>query len=481
VSTSHGAVFYLERATLVLENMKVDEYSATAYKKRGEIIYATASEITLRNTQITGIFTGAVTDYGAIYLREETATGAPSVLNIISSSLSCTETGEVEKGGWITAGKNTFVNMVDSHISGGAAQLGGNVYIGGSAKMTMTESTITGGTATAGGDLYLLGSVQVDAQSQIGDGSFYAGEKADLDATVGAMVADIATGNAVWYRNITDAVAAYTAGSYMKLFEAAELALATDAVIDINGLNVAVAGQGETKITAYDTANKDYATFGSLTLEGAVLVNDFVYETADGTNYYTLSQASGYSFHVLDMGITGVALRTTTGGIYFKGVWNCDETLKAQIASFGVAVSLRGMPGTDFAQSEDCLYTAFAGEELICGAEMTGVMIDGIVKKDREPALNDGYGRNYAVCATAYVTFKSGETVVSDDAATEADDVAVTLYSVVNGIESLITELEATNVEENKLLAAKYLQLMDAFYADWKDYGLESWGREDFT
>ena len=252
-------------------------------------------------------------------------------------------------------------------------------------------------------------------------------------------------------------------------------------MVDLNGKNITVTGTGATNVTAFDSANSDYATYGMLTLNGAVLANGFETEAIDGNKYYTLSQEGVYSFHRLDMEITGVSLRTTTGGIYFKGIWNCDDALKAQIKTFGVAVSLKGMPGSDFAQSADCLWTEFAGEDLENGKEMTGVMIDGIIKKDREPALNDGYGRNYAICATTYVVFENGQTVVSDDAATEDDDVAVTLYSVVSGVESMIATLEASEVEEDKALAAKYLQLMDAFYAQWKDYGLESWGREDFT
>ncbi len=478
VSTSHGAVFHLTRSDLVLDNMQVDEYSATAYTKRGEIIYATASNITLKNTDVTGVFTGSDTDYGAIYLREDSASGTPSVLTMVSSSLSCTETGTVGKGGWITAGKNTFVTLENSRISGGAAELGGNVYIG-KATLTMKDSTITGGTATQGADLYLLGSAVVDTASVTG--AMYAAADADLQAPSGALVTNMTTGQAALYASAGEAAAAYTENDSIKLFESTELALSCDAVVDLNGKNITVTGTGATNVTAFDSANRDYATYGMLTLNGAVLANGFETEAIDGNKYYTLSQEGVYSFHRLDMEITGVSLRTTTGGIYFKGIWNCDDALKAEIESFGVAVSLKGMPGSDFAQSADCLWTEFAGEDLENGAEMTGVMIDGIIKKDRDPALNDGYGRNYVICATAYVAFENGQTLVSDDAATADDDVAVTLYSVVDGIEAMITKLEASEAEEDRQLAAKYLQLMNAFYADWKDYGLESWGREDFT
>lgn len=479
VSTSHGAVFHLTHSDLVLDNMQVDEYSATAYTKRGEIIYATSSNITLRNSNITGIFAGAETDYGAIYLRQDANTEIPSVLTMENSTLSCQQTGTIGKGGWITAGVNTAVVLKNSQISGGAAEMGGNVYIGRSAALTMEGSTISGGTATQGADLYLLGSAVVDTASLTG--AMYAAADADLQAPSGALVTNMTTGEAVLYATVSEAATAYTENDSIKLFESTELALSCDAVVDLNGKNITVTGTGATNVTAFDSANSDYATYGMLTLNGAVLANGFETEAIDGNKYYTLSQEGVYSFHRLDMEITGVSLRTTTGGIYFKGIWNCDDALKAQIKTFGVAVSLKGMPGADFAQSADCLWTEFAGEELETGKEMTGVMIDGIIKKDREPALNDGYGRNYAICAATYVVFENGQTLVSDDAATADDDVAVTLYSVVDGIEAMITKLEASEAEEDRQLAAKYLQLMDAFYADWKDYGLESWGREDFT
>lgn len=478
VSTGHGAVFHLTRSDLVLTNMQVDEYSATAYTKRGEIIYATASNITLTNTHITGVFTGLETDYGAIYLREETATATPSTLTMVNSSLSCTETGTVEKGGWITAGKNTSVVMENSQISGGAAELGGNVYIG-KATLTMKESTITGGTATQGADLYLLGSAVVDTASAAD--AMYVAADADLQAPSGALVTNMTTGQATLYANVGEAITAYTETDSIKLFESTELALSCDAVVDLNGKNITVTGTGETKVTAFDSANSDYATYGTLTLTDAVIANGFETEAIDGNKYYTLSSDGAYSFHRFEMEITGVSFRTTTGGIYFKGVWSCDDALKAQIETFGVAVSVLGMPGADFVQSEHCLWTELAGSQLESGKEITGALVDGIIKKDRDPALNDGYGRNYAICAATYVVFSSGETLVSDDPATAEDDVAVTLHDVVDGIEAMITALEASESEAEQQLAQKYLQLMDAFYAEWKDYGLESWGREDFT
>lgn len=479
VSTSHGAVFHLTHSDLILENMQVDEYSATAYTKRGEIIYATASNITLKNTDVTGVFTGADTDYGAIYLREDSASGTPSVLTMVSSSLSCTETGTIGKGGWITAGKNTFVNLENSRISGGAAELGGNVYIG-NATLTMKDSAITGGTATQGADLYLLGSAVVDTASVTG--AMYAAADADLQTPSGALVTNMTTGQATLYASAGEAVAAYIEGDCLKLFEAVELAITCDAVVDLNGKNITITGNGENKITAFDSANKDFATYGTLILREAELANEFETQAMDGNLYYLLTDEDGiHSFHRLDMKIVGVSLRTSIGGIYYRGVWNCDDALKAKIKTFGVAVSLQGMPDADFAKSGKCLWTEYTGEELESGKEMTGAMISGIVKKDREPALNDSYGRNYPIYATTYVVFDNSYATVSDDASTTEDDVAMSLYNVVEKVEELITQLEASESEEDRQLAAKYLQLMDAFYADWKDYGLESWGREDFT
>ena len=479
VSTGHGAVFHLTRSDLILTNMQVDEYSATAYTKRGEIIYSTASDITLTNTHITGVFTGLETDYGAIYLREETATATPSTLTMVNSSLSCTETGTVGKGGWITAGKNTAVVMENSAVSGGAAAMGGNVYVGNYATLTMTDSTVSGGTGDVGADLYLLGSATVDAVSVTG--TMYVAPAADLDTVSGALVTDTATGEAVLYATVAEAATAYTEGDSIKLYESCTLTLDCDAVVDINGKTVAITGNGATKITAFDSANSDFATYGELTLTDAALANGFETVAIDGNKYYTLSSDGAYSFHRFEMEITGVSFRTTTGGIYFKGVWNCDDALKAQIDSFGVAVSVLGMPGADFAQSEHCLWTEMDADLLESGKEINGALVDGIIKKDRAPDLNDGYGRNYAICAATYVVFKNGVTLVSDDPTTDADDVAVTLYDVVGGIEEMITALEASESEADQLLAQQYLQRMDAFYAEWKDYGLESWGREDFT
>ena len=399
----YGAIFNLTDSILTLENMLVDEYSATACTKYGDVIYATNSQINLINTTVKADSTGNANNFGAIYLRQ--GTGEGSVMTMVNSHLVTSSPGSASKGGWVTVANGCSLSMTDSTISGGnATKMGGNVYVDNNGSITMTNSSITDGTADSGNDIYALGSITVDGDCTLGDGkthNLYIGNKASFSIPSGFVVVD-ASKQSLW----TNDDSKYDDGEYIKLYATnSTLNLTKDAVVDLNGRDVAITGTDGIQVTGFDSANSDYATYGSATITGGTFANAGKY-TVDGIDYYMVASDTGYSFHRLDMRITKVSMRTTTGGIYYWADWDCDTTLAAKIASYGIAVKLNNMPDAEALRASmagntsgvlySMLTNAKTGDAIfadnITNDETTGALINNIlVKGDRGEAVTLTY------------------------------------------------------------------------------------------
>jgi hypothetical protein len=82
----------------------------------------------------------------------------------------------------------------------------------------------------------------------------------------------------------------------------------------------------------------------------------------------------------LELTLPSISLRPSAGGLYYTGQWHCDEVLAKHIDTFGVAVSLVDMPGTDFATDTDTMWTESLGSEFTSGTKKCGVLINRILK-----------------------------------------------------------------------------------------------------
>ncbi|MBO5868591.1 MAG: DUF4886 domain-containing protein, partial [Oscillospiraceae bacterium] len=430
---------------------------------------ATGGNITINN----GVFTisGGEVSYG-------TATGNGGNINANTATGLTLTGGAMLRGGHTDSyGGNIYVedtvNLAEvTFHNGSAVTSGGDVYLSGTSKLTIDSGLA--------GDVYLCAAAKILTPGENGTvvGNLFLKEGAEFNAniylggsynnaalllvgdsfcTASTMVTDGKTEQ--WYASNAEAVAACQKGQYIKLYTNNDLVLTKDLYVDLNGYTVAASGSGT--LYGMDCVGDDYTgNLGKVTVSGGVTVAGET--TAPGGNrYIALTEDGAYTFHRLDLRITGVSIRPSCAGIYYTAKWACDDTLKAQIASYGVVASTANMPGSNFASEEENIYTSFTKDSFVSGETKTGAVISGILKDDgRSVQENTEHGKQ-KVYAKAYIVFENGQTLVS------ADNVGLSLYEVMKNLDRLIMEKSNTY--------RRYTNTARAFYETWKENGMGDW------
>ena len=248
------------------------------------------------------------------------------------------------------------------------------------------------------GKLYLDGDYDCPEIYGMADGKLY------------VAVAQIVGNDSKWATSVADAVALAGENDSIKLYIPGEITVAEDKVctIDLNGQNVSITGTGAVK--CFDSANDNFVDYGSATIAATVtLLNQSEIRT-NGKYYITLAEENVYTFHCLDMRVSGVSIRPSCAGVYYSCVWNCDDMLKPLVASFGVAVSVVDMPGEDFTVDGDTLYTQTDASQLVKGAVYTSALIENILE---ENAPNNAQRGKEEIYAAPYVILNNGKTTVA--------------------------------------------------------------------
>ena len=218
--------------------------------------------------------------------------------------------------------------------------------------------------------------------------------------------------------------------------------------LDLNGYDATVTA---TKIYAYDSsATSAAAGTGTLTTTSNV---EFDY-TANSNRYIALKDGNNYTFHVLDLALTGVTLRTTAAGIYYKATVTCDSTLLGKITNYGVLLSINGAP-TEFDASKNAWTNiATATTALESGKAFTSGSVFGIFKDGMDNATRG----TTPIYANAYIMV-DGQTLMTTAHA------EYSMYDVV-------TEVNKMNFATMK---PELYQALGDFYNDWADV-MDAWG-----
>ena len=354
-------------------------------------------------------------------------------------------------GGNIMVSSNAYVNLNKGTVKNGKSARGGNVYLAGTtSNFTQTGGLIDNGTATtAGGNSYvnngcftMSGGTTKGGTAPDGSNMHLKTGKSDgknfaivaYDSSVAKAAPVITGGEVLTEYNVTfgefTSTASHDISASTVLTVAKGLALENaafnNALVNLAGNNATISGSGN--ITVFDSANEDLKTYGTLALTGITLNNPGK-ETLNGYDYYTVTEGNVHSFHILTMNIASVTLRPSAAGIYFNGLWQCDQKLASSVESYGVAVSLHNMPGSDFATDaeDDNLWSAYTGLE--SGKAKSGVLITGILKEDRDANLNTAYSQ-MPISAVAYITL-GGNTYVSEGVQLSLRDVVTALDTKV--------------------------------------------------
>ena len=227
----------------------------------------------------------------------------------------------------------------------------------------------------------------------------------------GLQFAAVTGGN--YYRTVQEA-ADNANGVVQLLTDAEEVVTTTTLTLDLNGymlegIHVTQALYG------YDssaTVSRE-GSGGILTVSGAV-APEYV---ADGKRYIALEEGGSCSFHVLEMNIDSVTLRTGEAGIYYGASIRCDDQLKASIAAHGIALSTVDMPGSDYDEAHN-LYTRNNGAP---NGEFTSVVVSGIFK---EGAADNAQRGQMPIYANIYLVLENGTVVLGDNTTADTADAA---------------------------------------------------------
>jgi hypothetical protein len=223
-----------------------------------------------------------------------------------------------------------------------------------------------------------------------------------------------------------------------------EINVTGDLYLDLNGHTVGSVTANH--IYAGDSsATAEAAGTGKLTTTSPVETT----ETIGSTKYVALKDENGvYTFHVLDLKLSAVTLRTNKAGIYYKAELACDEVLAAAIASHGVAVSLVKAPTAAFEADENAAYTQITGapEGIFTSGSITNIFRTGL--SDEKNAARG----EMQIYANAYLKLEDGTVLMGSNPSAK---------SMKDVMDYLNTNFATLKVEDQE--TAK------AFYAQWAD------------
>ena len=231
----------------------------------------------------------------------------------------------------------------------------------------------------------------------------YAGENGTLKvASVQLCTYNLPKLDAVWFKTATEAAQAAQPGQYVGIFASQTMEIGDkDILADFNGVDCTVTGTG--KLYIMDAAGDDYeGTLAKVTYNNVAATS---INPANDRQYVALPNGDGtWSAHRAGLRISSVSVRPTCAGVYYTAKLDCDETLMAAFQASGVAVSVKEMPGFDYAQKT--LYTR--ATELDADG-VNGVLVTDILKAQAD---NEERGK-YTIYANAYADFTVGGQTVT--------------------------------------------------------------------
>lgn len=219
--------------------------------------------------------------------------------------------------------------------------------------------------------------------------------------------------------------------------------------LDLNGYKATNVVADE--LVVWDSsATATTAGTGSLTTECAVTVDN----TVEGVRYIALKDDAGvYTFHVLQLKLDTVTLRTNKAGVYYKASMACDEVLAGQIDYHGVAVSIVGAPTAAFESEANTAATKIYGAP---ESVFTSGSVTNIFRENLSAEKNAARGE-MAIYADSYIKLYDGTVLMGEN------DAAKSLKDIMTYLDTNYASLSAED-QANAL----------SFYQTWTD-SLATW------
>jgi len=224
-------------------------------------------------------------------------------------------------------------------------------------------------------------------------------------------VGTVAATGGVGYTSLQAAIDAAREGALVELMEeiSGDITVSKSIVLQLNGYDIKGTVTVEAGKTLYgmDAATADYTVadgkYGKLT----AVVGNVAGAVAGSDSYVTVTEAGGVSFHCVTLQIYAMTLRTDSEsqpGLFYKSHFKADEMAAPLIDTYGVALSVLGVPTAEN-MSRRGSYTVFENFEsgpLGNMGNASSTLLKGILKggnPDEKNLQNLGltvYGRAYA-------------------------------------------------------------------------------------
>ena len=276
----------------------------------------------------------------------------------------------------------------------------------------------------------------------------------------------VVDGNTSWYR-LTDSAADAVSNTngyamiYKEDTNPITLEAQQEAYVDFNGCQATVTGSG----TLYGMDSSALTTgtgTSAVTFEG-VTVKTLARNPVTGDSFIAIKEGNTATFHGITVNISSVSIRPGTVGMYYSAQFACDDTIKdLYLNNFGIAISLAGMPGTDFETDGKTLFTRTDGKELANG-EFNSVLVQNIMDSNLDAATNKSRAEMF-IYANAYMKLTVNGEEITVMAKTTSEFSLETLLQHVNTYWDTFTESAQTS------LATK---IYEPYI---RDFGNDDWG-----
>lgn len=174
--------------------------------------------------------------------------------------------------------------------------------------------------------------------------------------------------------------------------------------LDLNGRTIAntlTAAEGVT-VQVMDSATADYNIGDSM--YGKIQATSGDIRGAEATQttvpYLKIVEDDGVSFHAVSLNIDSVTLRPGEAALSYNNTFNGDALVKANISSFGVALSVVAPPETEI-MGTDARYTSFEATKFAPNTAASSSLLTNIMRTKNDNATNRRnaelpvYGRAY--------------------------------------------------------------------------------------
>ena len=259
-----------------------------------------------------------------------------------------------------------------------------------------------------------------------------------------------------------EALSAWESGNYtyIRLTTGMEMTLdGQSVVVDLNGNDLNVQGGGNLQV--FDSANDTY----DHTACGVVTVGVDVNYSEDllapnGNRYIALADGDKVTMHRLEMEITTISLRTSSASLYYKAHYACDKRIEQKVTAYGVAVSLRDVPGADFKKTDSDAYTV-CDEKFVAGATVTSGTSVNILQPELSAAENLKRSR-MNIYANAYIDLGDGPIMADTANVGKTTGVSASLQRVLSALDEKYATLNAATRGQ-----------LDKLNALWAEKGVE--------